>query len=59
LPGQGHVVVVIGPEGGCAPDELVGGHLVRLGPGVWRSATAGLAAVVALLAGSDRWTVGG
>ncbi len=59
LPDQGHVVLVIGPEGGCAPDELVGGRLVRLGPGVWRSATAGLAAVVALLAGSDRWTVGG
>lgn len=59
LPDDGRVVVVIGPEGGFAPDELVGGHFVRLGPGVWRSATAGLAAVVALLAGSDRWAVGG
>jgi 16S rRNA (uracil1498-N3)-methyltransferase len=59
LPSEGHVVVVVGPEGGCAPNELVGGRRVTLGPGVWRSATAGLAAVVALLAGSDRWQVGG
>jgi 16S rRNA (uracil1498-N3)-methyltransferase len=59
LPDEGHVLIVIGPEGGFAPGELVGGHHVRLGPGVWRSATAGLAAAVALQAGSHRWVVGG
>jgi 16S rRNA (uracil1498-N3)-methyltransferase len=58
LPAHGDVVIVIGPEGGIAPGELTGGRPVRLGPGVWRSSSAGMAAVVALFAGSDRWTVG-
>jgi 16S rRNA (uracil1498-N3)-methyltransferase len=58
LPTEGTVVIVIGPEGGVAPGELTGGRPVRLGPGVWRSSAAGMAAIVALFAGSDRWAVG-
>lgn len=52
------VVLVVGPEGGIAPEELeafVGAQPVRLGPTVLRTSTAGVAAVAALLSGSARW----
>ena len=58
VPEYGDVVIVVGPEGGVAPGELSAGRKVRLGPSVWRSSSAGMAAIVALFAGSDRWTVG-
>ena len=57
VPDDGDVVIVIGPEGGIAPDELTafGVEPVRLGDTVLRTSTAGLAAAAALLARS-RWT---
>jgi 16S rRNA (uracil1498-N3)-methyltransferase len=57
VPDDGDVVIVIGPEGGIAPDELTafGVEPVRLGDTVLRTSTAGVAAAAALLARS-RWT---
>jgi 16S rRNA (uracil1498-N3)-methyltransferase len=54
------VVLVVGPEGGLAPDELAafavaGARTVRLGAEVLRTSTAGVAAVSALLSRTDRW----
>lgn len=60
--GVARMVLVVGPEGGVAPQELdafrdAGAHvhLVRLGPTVMRTSTAGAAAAAALLARTDRW----
>ncbi|MDQ1103445.1 16S rRNA (uracil(1498)-N(3))-methyltransferase [Nocardioides zeae] len=52
--------VVVGPEGGLAPEEVAafeaaGATTVRLGAEVLRTSTAGLAAVAALLARTSRW----
>lgn len=60
VPEDGTVVVVVGPEGGIAPDELAafedaGVAPVRLGDEVLRTSTAGVAAVAALLARTARW----
>jgi 16S rRNA (uracil1498-N3)-methyltransferase len=57
---DGSVLVVVGPEGGLAPEELAafesaGAVSVRLGAEVLRTSTAGLAAVSALLARTSRW----
>ncbi|HRI97228.1 MAG TPA: RsmE family RNA methyltransferase, partial [Nocardioides sp.] len=54
------VVLVVGPEGGLAPEELAvfadaGARTVRLGSEVLRTSTAGVAAVAALLSRTDRW----
>lgn len=54
------VVLVVGPEGGLAPEELAvfteaGARTVRLGAEVLRTSTAGVAAVSALLARTGRW----
>jgi 16S rRNA (uracil1498-N3)-methyltransferase len=54
------VLLVVGPEGGLAPEELTafgdaGAHTVRLGSEVLRTSTAGVAAVSALLSRTDRW----
>jgi 16S rRNA (uracil1498-N3)-methyltransferase len=59
LPHHGDIVVVVGPEGGIADDELdvlvaAGGRPVRLGREVLRSSTAGPAALAVLAAGA-RW----
>ena len=59
LPAVGDVVLVVGPEGGVAPDELsafvaAGAVAVRLGPDVLRSSTAGPAAL-AVLSAAGRW----
>jgi 16S rRNA (uracil1498-N3)-methyltransferase len=61
LPDDRDVVVVVGPEGGIAPDELddftaVGAHLVRLGEPVLRTSTAGAAALAVLSSRLGRWT---
>jgi len=60
VPATGRIVVVVGPEGGIAPDELValaaaGARSVRLGDEVLRTSTAGVVAVAALLARTPRW----
>jgi 16S rRNA (uracil1498-N3)-methyltransferase len=60
VPATGDVVVVVGPEGGLADDEVAafeatGGVAVRLGTEVLRTSTAGLAAVSALMARTPRW----
>jgi 16S rRNA (uracil1498-N3)-methyltransferase len=59
-PSDGDVVVVVGPEGGIAPDELAafdsaGARQVRLGPTVLRTSTAGAVAVGVLLSTTPRW----
>ena len=60
LPAHGEIVVVVGPEGGVAPDELAlfeaaGAVPVRLGPSVLRTSTAGVAAIAALSIRLGRW----
>ncbi len=54
------LALVVGPEGGIAPEELerleaAGAELVRLGPGVLRTSTAGPAGVAVLSARLGRW----
>ncbi|MCQ4081982.1 16S rRNA (uracil(1498)-N(3))-methyltransferase [Streptomyces sp. RB6PN25] len=60
LPADGDIVLVVGPEGGVAPDELdafaaAGARPYRLGPSVLRTSTAGVAATAVLLARTGRW----
>lgn len=60
LPADGDVVVVVGPEGGITPAELdafgaAGAKVVRLGPTVLRTSTAGVAALGVLMSRSARW----
>ena len=59
LPRTGDVVVIVGPEGGIAPDEVgalvaAGAVPVRLGSSVLRSSSAGPAAL-AVLSAAARW----
>jgi 16S rRNA (uracil1498-N3)-methyltransferase len=59
LPDAGDVVVVVGPEGGVAPEEVAvleaaGAVAVRLGSTVLRSSSAGPAAL-AVLSAMSRW----
>ena len=60
VPAKGRILVVVGPEGGIAPDELAaladaGARGVRLGAEVLRTSTAGGVAVAALRSRTDRW----
>lgn len=60
LPGSGEIVLVVGPEGGVAPEELAafaaaGAEPYRLGPSVLRTSTAGTAAAALLLGRVGRW----
>ena len=59
LPPSGDVLLIVGPEGGVAPDELsafvaAGAVAVRLGPNVLRSSSAGPAAL-AVMSAAGRW----
>jgi 16S rRNA (uracil1498-N3)-methyltransferase len=61
LPTAGDVVLVVGPEGGIAPEELTmltdaGAAVVRLGPQVLRTSTAGAVALGALGVLTGRWS---
>jgi 16S rRNA (uracil1498-N3)-methyltransferase len=60
LPSDGEVVLVVGPEGGIADDEIaafeaVGAVVRRLGPTVLRTSTAGTVAAAIVMANSGRW----
>ncbi|MEE6263427.1 16S rRNA (uracil(1498)-N(3))-methyltransferase [Plantactinospora sonchi] len=60
LPASGEIVLVVGPEGGIAPEELTtlttaGGTPVRLGAEVLRTSTAGVAALAVLSTRLGRW----
>ncbi|MEU5581247.1 16S rRNA (uracil(1498)-N(3))-methyltransferase [Streptomyces huasconensis] len=61
LPVSGHIVLVVGPEGGVSPDELAafaeaGAKPYRLGRSVLRTSTAGTAATALLLGRTGRWS---
>ncbi|HZU93855.1 MAG TPA: RsmE family RNA methyltransferase, partial [Microbacterium sp.] len=54
------LVLVVGPEGGIAPEEIdrladAGAERVRLGDTVLRTSTAGPAAIALLSAALGRW----
>jgi 16S rRNA (uracil1498-N3)-methyltransferase len=56
----GTILLVVGPEGGVAPEELAefeaaGARPVRLGEEILRTSTAGVAAVAALSVRLQRW----
>jgi 16S rRNA (uracil1498-N3)-methyltransferase len=57
VPDEGDVVLVVGPEGGIADDELAafGVTPYRLGRSVLRTSTAGVAAAAILLARTPRY----
>ncbi|WP_406860846.1 16S rRNA (uracil(1498)-N(3))-methyltransferase [Streptomyces sp. HUAS MG47] len=61
FPAEGEIVLVVGPEGGVAPEELAafeeaGAKPYRLGPSVLRTSTAGTAAVALVLGRTGRWS---
>ncbi|WP_228982558.1 16S rRNA (uracil(1498)-N(3))-methyltransferase [Streptomyces sp. DH12] len=61
LPAGGRIVLVVGPEGGVAPEELTafaeaGAKPYRLGRSVLRTSTAGTAATALLLGRTGRWS---
>ncbi|MFC8428901.1 16S rRNA (uracil(1498)-N(3))-methyltransferase [Streptomyces sp. NPDC057253] len=61
LPAEGEIVLVVGPEGGVAKDELAlfeeaGARPYVLGPTVLRTSTAGTAATALLLGRTGRWS---
>ena len=60
IPTDGEVVLVVGPEGGIADDEIAafeaaGAVVRRLGPTVLRTSTAGTVAAAIVMANSGRW----
>jgi len=60
LPGQGEILLVVGPEGGITPAERAalaeaGAVDAHLGPTVLRTSTAGAAAAAVLLTRTARW----
>ncbi|WP_086735752.1 16S rRNA (uracil(1498)-N(3))-methyltransferase [Streptomyces glaucescens] len=60
LPAEGEIVLVVGPEGGVASDELAlfreaGAQACVLGRSVLRTSTAGTAAAALLLGRTGRW----
>jgi 16S rRNA (uracil1498-N3)-methyltransferase len=62
MPADGDLLLVVGPEGGIADDELAaltaaGARAVRLGPEVLRASTAAAVALGALGVLTGRWAV--
>ena len=60
LPRTGDIVLVVGPEGGMAPEELAaftqaGAVVARLGREVLRTSTAGAAALAVVSSAVGRW----
>ena len=60
LPGDGDIVLVVGPEGGVTEGELdvlrsAGACVVRLGPTVLRTSTAGAVAIAVVSTRIGRW----
>jgi len=60
LPDAGAVAIVVGPEGGISPNELLqleaaGAVRVRLGAEILRTSTAGVAAIAVLQSHLSRW----
>ena len=60
VPPSGDIVLVVGPEGGVSPQELdafaaAGADVVRLGPSVLRTSTAGAVAAGIVLSRTTRW----
>ncbi|BCB79360.1 hypothetical protein Pflav_057700 [Phytohabitans flavus] len=60
LPETGEIALVVGPEGGIAPEELAvfesaGARTVRMGDPVLRTSTAGVAALAVLSTRLGRW----
>ncbi len=60
IPAEAEVVLVVGPEGGIADDEIAafeaaGAVVRRLGPTVLRTSTAGTVAAAIVMANSGRW----
>ena len=58
--GTGEIVLVVGPEGSIAPQEMAafeaaGARAYKMGPTVLRTSTAGTAAATVVLARSGRW----
>lgn len=61
VPLGGEVLLIVGPEGGVTDAERsafveAGARVVRLGPSVLRTSSAGIAAAAALLVRSPRWS---
>ncbi|MEO7125284.1 MAG: 16S rRNA (uracil(1498)-N(3))-methyltransferase [Nakamurella sp.] len=61
LPVRGRILLVVGPEGGVAPEEIdlfeaAGARTVRLGPQVLRTSTAAAVALGALSVLTGRWS---
>jgi 16S rRNA (uracil1498-N3)-methyltransferase len=60
LPGEGRILVIVGPEGGVSPAEhaalaRAGASTASLGPTVLRTSSAGVVAASVLLSRSGRW----
>lgn len=60
MPLQGDILLVVGPEGGLTDEELEqfaqkGGTVVRLGPTILRTSTAGTVAAGIVMSRTNRW----
>ena len=60
VPVSGHIVLVVGPEGGISPAEMAaftaaGAIPARLGDSVLRTSTAGAVGAAVLMTATGRW----